>query len=211
MTRIVLIIIAIFTFQLLKSQDTLMLFNGQKKAVKILEINPISIKYTRINTETPIYVQNKNEVYWMKYKDGSTDTINKNDPTIVSKKLQLINYRICDNKGPVSDAILMVMINNYPKVNTKNQLGIRNNELSKLSKIKLTCFLAGLGTGYLTLLFGSNVIQNVLITNISQNNAVIPFLILSAGFGSSIYFFAKTTKKIQRKKLELVNLYNNDL
>ena len=59
------------------AQDTIVLQNGNMIDAKIEEITPIEIKYRRFdNLSGPLVVINKNEVFSIKYENGTVEVIN---------------------------------------------------------------------------------------------------------------------------------------
>ncbi|MBA3681082.1 MAG: hypothetical protein H0W73_07925 [Bacteroidetes bacterium] len=202
----ILILIFVAQFQYLTAQDTLVFHTGERKVANITEINPVEIKYTRYGTETPLYVVNIKEVFWIKYQNGIIDTINKFNVVAINyspNKLQLLNTRIYNSKGPLNDDALWVLLYNYPKVNIRDQLILRYKELERQRKIHLGSFLLGLGSGYVSLYS---------IPFAVKENAGIPVVAVgAAALGSGIYFFIKSRKKIRESKTEIVDIYNKNL
>lgn len=208
MKYFILLFICIFQLQLLVAQDTLMLHTGEKKVTTVTEINPTEIKYTRYGTETPLYIVSIKDVFWIKYKTGATDTISKlnmlttNYP-LQDDKLHLLHSRIYNAKGPLNENALWALIYSYPKPNVKEQLILKYKELSKQSKLQLTWFLLGLGSGYVSL---------YTVGFATEDNAVIPVAAVTvAACGSSIYFFINNRKKMRKTKNDIVTLYNSNL
>lgn len=63
------------------SQDTLHFRNGSSIISKVLEISPLEIKYKKIeNTDGPVYIVNKEEVKFIRYKNGSIDSFTEIKP-----------------------------------------------------------------------------------------------------------------------------------
>jgi hypothetical protein len=61
------------------SQDILVLKNGDEIQSKIIEINPLEIKYKKFdNPDGPIILVNKTDVFMIKYQNGTKDLINNN-------------------------------------------------------------------------------------------------------------------------------------
>jgi len=59
-------------------QDTLLDMKANENLVKVLEILPTEIKYKKWdNMDGPIYSINRNEVFRIKYKNGTSEVINK--------------------------------------------------------------------------------------------------------------------------------------
>ncbi len=82
----VLIVIALFSFNgSLKAQDTLIMKNGTRIPSKVLEITPTIIKYKKAdNIEGPTYTTNGAEVNFVKYQNGSYDTIRVQAPAPIT-------------------------------------------------------------------------------------------------------------------------------
>ncbi len=203
----------VLQYQSLFAQDTLLFRNGEKRAVIVSEIDPDNIKYTRFGTEAPQYIQSKTEIVWIKYKNGSVDSIKV---TAVNKsisaqgdspKLEIVDGKIYDQKGAVNENKLWVLICNYPETKTKEQLTVRYKELQKMDKQKLAWFLGGLGSAYVSYYSGIFVAESG-----TDNLGAVPVLIVAlGGAGASIYYFVKIRKKIRKKRVEFVSLYNSQL
>lgn len=59
-----------------KSQDTLYLSNGEKIPSQIIEVTPTEVKYKKSNNpEGPTYTSENSTVKFIKYRNGSVDTI----------------------------------------------------------------------------------------------------------------------------------------
>lgn len=73
------------------SQDTLRLKNGTLKAVKVIEISSNEVKYKRFdNPDGPFYVNNKNEIAYVKYANGQIDVFNEvSDSVTVQPNISL--------------------------------------------------------------------------------------------------------------------------
>ena len=69
-------ILAILGQGVLKSQDTLYMSNGEKIPSKIIEINPSEVKYKKSNNiDGPTYSSENADIKFIKYRNGSVDTI----------------------------------------------------------------------------------------------------------------------------------------
>ncbi len=206
MKQLFYILILVTQIQNLFAQDTLILHSGQKKVVHVLEISPVDVKYKRYGTETPLYVLNINEIFCIKYPNGIIDTLTKTPPKEIrneTQKLHIVDSRIFNSKGPLTDARLQKLIYNYPVSPVKDQLLFKYKYLGRQEKIQLFSILAGLGTGYL----GLNVYA-------AAGRSVTRISVAVAGtalIGTSIYFFVKAQRKVKRTKRELVDMYNENL
>lgn len=59
----------------LPAQDTLIKTSGDTLRVSLLEINHETVKYSKPENPGPVYVIEKNELKYIKYKNGRVDTI----------------------------------------------------------------------------------------------------------------------------------------
>jgi hypothetical protein len=60
------------------AQDTIVFTNGSRVASKILEVNSIEVKYKKLdNMDGPTFVSHKSDVYFIKYPNGTSDTLAK--------------------------------------------------------------------------------------------------------------------------------------
>ena len=76
MKKIILISLASFLYQSGFAQDTIVRYNGDKISAKVLEISSTDVKYKKSNfLDGPTFVESKNDIYKIKYSNGTTDMI----------------------------------------------------------------------------------------------------------------------------------------
>lgn len=86
-SRIILAITLVASTASLKAQDTLIMKNGSKIPSKVLEITPNDIKYKKAdNVDGPTYTTSNNEIDFVKYKNGTVDTIKAAQATAITIK-----------------------------------------------------------------------------------------------------------------------------
>lgn len=88
----IILLITGFSFiaQLSFSQDIILLKNGSELKAKVLEINPLQIKYKMFsNINGPTYVVNKSDVVRITYEDGTADVFQIVDNTKKTEKTPL--------------------------------------------------------------------------------------------------------------------------
>lgn len=127
-----------------KAQDTLYTANGNKIIAKVLEINPIEIKYKNpSNLEGPIYIISKSDVVLIQFSNGTNEIINANPVSYTSQSNQ--NSRI-------NDSVIKTLPNFYymnSNLISINALALANSDITIIydreffkSKLNLS-FLAG--------------------------------------------------------------------
>lgn len=90
MKKLVLIVMAIATIA--KSQDIITLKNGEEINAKIIEIGTSEIKYKK-NETSPLYVINKDDIFMIKYQDGTKDLLNKSENKNIEKRNETSEHK----------------------------------------------------------------------------------------------------------------------
>lgn len=99
--RLSVLIIFLFLFQLIRSQDIVYLNSGDKFEAIIKEINSSAVKYKNFtNPDGPTYVINKSEVLMIEYKNGTLDIINKTPVSISPAKTETVVPKKQTKKEP---------------------------------------------------------------------------------------------------------------
>jgi hypothetical protein len=96
MNKIIYIIIFLLIQLFSWSQDTIRLLNGLSISSKILEVNPLNIKYKIfVNMDGPINIENKNNIAFIKYSNGIIDSFQIVNPlTRSSMILFQFNHKV---------------------------------------------------------------------------------------------------------------------
>src|SRR3989344_1079852 len=69
-------ILTIWCYGVLKSQDTLYMSNGEKIPSQIIEVSHSEVKYKKSNNiDGPIYSSENSAIKFIRYRNGSVDTI----------------------------------------------------------------------------------------------------------------------------------------
>ncbi|MBK7668299.1 MAG: hypothetical protein IPJ32_13750 [Sphingobacteriaceae bacterium] len=135
------------------SQDTLVHKSGERQAVKVTEVGVNDIKYHRYDNLTgPQYIINKQDVRFIRYANGTVDTIVKYaeiKPQVISPSVE---FQVMSSKSKsslmynnISDRDLLYTIQTLPLSDSKNKM---LKEYSKMMDYKRTQYLAnGLGFG----------------------------------------------------------------
>ena len=151
-----LLIFLCLCFRNLFSQDTLVHKSGERQAVKVNEIGVNDIKYHRYdNLSGPQYIIGKTDVRFIRYANGTVDTIVK----YVEIKPQVISptdeFQVKSSKpkrsimySNINDRDLLYAIQVLPISDSKSKM---LKEYSKMMDYKRTQYLAnglGLGVGF---------------------------------------------------------------
>ncbi|MCW3083896.1 MAG: hypothetical protein JWP12_1262 [Bacteroidetes bacterium] len=82
-TRFFIVFAIIISSISAKAQDTLYLKSGLKVASQITEITPSEVRYKKAsNPDGPTYVIDAVDIHFIKYRNGTTDTINAKAPVV---------------------------------------------------------------------------------------------------------------------------------
>lgn len=117
---IVLLLISFVSY----AQDTIFKLNNEAIAAKILEINDLNIKFKKFsNLDGPLYSELKSEIHYIKYQNGSVDSITKGSSVATTVNPSTSTTSIVVYKGRrYSDEEIYTMINAYPSGETKSVL-----------------------------------------------------------------------------------------
>ena len=73
---LLLVLILVNTFITIKAQDVIFLIDGSEISCKVIEITTDKVKYNRFdNLDGPIYILNKNEIFKIRYENGTSDVL----------------------------------------------------------------------------------------------------------------------------------------
>ncbi len=161
MKKIILSLVFLVGLGTTYSQDILVKKNAEEVKVKVLEINSNNIKYKSFNNlEGPTYTINKNEVFFIKYKNGQKDvfttTNNTNDNfkpagflSIEGRKFLLDNKKIPKNEFINILKTDKVAYNKYLRAKRGSKIGFPIVILSGLAvgAITYSAFDGGSGAG----------------------------------------------------------------
>ena len=120
--NISLFVVLFMNSVLVKSQDTICLKDKTTFAAKIIEVGISEIKYKRLDNLTgPNYLSSKSDIFFIKYSNGSIDSVGNNKQkavTLNSKpldisndKITIIDRKLIYNGRTVSDVDLDILIN----------------------------------------------------------------------------------------------------
>src|SRR5687768_14031023 len=100
--RYLFILALLYIAQAVLGQDIIILQNGDEIQSKVLEINATEIKYRKYdNPDGPLYTLQKNEVFMIKYANGTRDVFSKNNTTAVRSQ-PLMDVYFLRETGTVS-------------------------------------------------------------------------------------------------------------
>jgi hypothetical protein len=82
MRKSILFLTTIISHHFINAQDTIIKNNGEQIISKILEVNPVEIKYKKFDFQSgPTYVESKTDVQAIKYSNGSKDVYQPGQPS----------------------------------------------------------------------------------------------------------------------------------
>ncbi len=209
----------LFLSALLNAQDTLIFKNGDKKTTTLKEISGNEVKYTRFGqTESPVYIVYKDELAFIKYADGKTDTLNSQSTvkgsafTSSFTKLKMGGNYLYYNSRAIDDFELKKLIDEYPYPQTKEAMLQKYKMMEKYSRrqglakasIALGCALPVVGLVSSFVLFFSQPFGSDL-----------PDIAFATGFGlgvvtvaNGIIFSVRNKKRKNEEKFDISVLYN---
>jgi hypothetical protein len=224
-----LLIFLLFGIFTSAAQDTLYKKNGDIVLAKILEVNTQTIKYSQVNSELPIYILDRSEVFMIRYKNGSREVFNS-EPNVANDE-----YVAQKIKAPRSRSKNLVDLQNSPVTIAGNRYSIsefklspqyvdaivlnRNDkQLSVMIKAaqdtRRTSKLLGFApiplgvSSYFLLIVGSLNSANTVNGGISANYLALSGIMAAAAIGTGIASIVlnSQSKAMRRKAVEKYNL-----
>ena len=176
MKKIVLIIASLSLYAHLFSQDSICFMNHTIIAAKIFEVGITDIKYHRFdNIDGPQYIVNKQEIHYIKFANGTVDSIHKAmarsiaEPKLANKnetinpsttyntdapKIIIKRNRLEYNNRGLGEAKLWMLIDNFPNKEGKVKLMNEFNAMKKYKKAQYISGFSGLGLGLASVITG---------------------------------------------------------
>ena len=197
----------IFGFSI-HAQDTIRFRNGEVKAVKVTEVGVNEIKYNRFdNVGGPLYVTPKNDVHYIKFENGTIDTIKNKveiDPQVVTQRIsaqpvikkQSLMYVRRDNE-------ILMAIEILPSSDTKLKL---KREYALMKHYQTNQYLAnglGMGIGFaVPVVVSSIVVANFFNSNgnsfVGRNGLAV--IVAGAIVGAAIRITGQVFAKVNKNK-----------
>ena len=204
---------------LLNAQDTLIFKNGDKKTATLKEISVNEVKYTKFGqTESPVYIVYKDELAFIKYANGKTDSLSSQnivkgtDFPSSSAKLRMGGNYLYYNSRAIDDFELKRLIDEYPYPQTKESM------LKKFKVMEKYRRKQGLAKGLIP--FGCALpvigLVSAFVLSFSQPfGSDLPDVVFASGFGlgvvtvaNGIVFSIRNKKKKNEEKFDISVLYN---
>lgn len=112
------------------AQDTIIKLNKERIATKIIEINERDVKFRKFsNPDGPLYSEFKSEIHYIKFQNGSIDTITTQIQAALSANAntqEVQNSSLVIYKGRrYSDKEIYAMISSWPAGETKSALQLK--------------------------------------------------------------------------------------
>ena len=215
-----LVMLLIVNSYFMSAQDTIYFKNKTTIAAKITEVGIAEIKYQRFENLTgPNYLSFKNDIFFIKYSNGVTDTI-KSETSVLTPSIKSAPYysnpdairlsgnRIIYHNRAISDRQLKSMINALPssasQIKMKKEFNKMNEYKLKESALAVGLFLSGTvvhGYALQATFGGKNMIPN--------EKALIATFIAGAVLRISGHVVNKVYKhKKKSKRHDIVDIYN---
>jgi len=199
------------------AQDTIRFVNGNSLPVKVDEISPNEIKYSRWdNISGPVYVVSKSEVRYIRYVNGMKDTfavakpriepsISDETPAYVNntpvppgmEQFQIVRKKIYYHHRQPSDKELLSLVRKYP------DQGIQNMMLKEYSKIGIYKNNRMIG---LFLMYGG-IATSIFAVGAPGNSSAAFLVGTAAGISGSIIATINKNKR-KAKRVHIAKIYN---
>ncbi len=207
---------------LINAQDTIYFKNKTQVAAKITEVGVSEIKYQRLDNLTgPNYLSSKNEIFFIKYSNGVTDTIKSTESLSASvitsapfysnpETIRLSGNKISYHNRTISDRQLKSMVTNLPS--SEKQLTLKK-EFKKLNEYKLkesvlapALFVSGAAVHFMALgsAFGANGGAGVSNGTALASTFIAGAILRISGHVVNVVY--RNKKKSKRE--DIVNIYN---
>lgn len=183
------------------AQDTIYKLSNEAIAAKILEINDQSVKFKKFNNlDGPLYSELKSEIHYIKYQNGSIDSVTKKSTVVasVNSSSSSSSSSVVIYKGRrYSDDEIYTMINAYPSGETKSRL---QRKYTMMIDYKHRQFLSsGLGYG-LGFAIPVVVTFGVLTTQYYYSDNSVNLIVAGALAGAVIRITGAVFYKINKNK-----------
>ena len=232
MYKILYLNVFIFSCLIFKAQDTINYINGRSIAVKIIEVNPLEIKFKKFeNPDGPLYSEDKSNIVFIKYSNGFIDVFPvkikpaetlTNSPAIYNKinKFSHWYYFVDQNNSKISKSIsfknILSKAENLSKERNLMDLNLLVTKTRKNKKQQILFGIIGaplIGVGLATSLLG--YVSSVTST---QNNdvvfyekaALVGLGIATVGLGFEITSLINRSLK-QNRLEQTIKVYNDNL
>jgi uncharacterized membrane protein len=200
----------------IKAQDSLFFLNKNSIAAKVLEIGVDEIKYKRFdNIEGPLYIVSRNEVGYIKYTNGKTDSVYKPKSTALNyqtsiqnnnykSKILVAKNRLVYNGRNISEYKLFSLINQVPENENKTLMITEYKKMMQYKSKQYFYGFTGLGVGVALPISG--------LALYSVTDSSIPFAIgllsgVSVAVTGAIISKIHKSKRV-KKYSEIADLYN---
>lgn len=221
MKKIIVYAIALFNSSILFSEDTNFFRNGGKQNVKLEEIGINEIKYRRTSNSTgPLYTVTKENVWLIKYSNGSTDSIKyAKEPEMMlppnNNKIILRSGKFyANNKALSANRLIKLCEQASPE---KKSTELINLILKTKSSYKVQCILGVAGVPFLAAgaffflgaagaSFSDGPVNETLINNLLAVSA-IGFVCATAFEIPSCIYGSKT----HRNRKKMAETYNKNI
>lgn len=195
------------------AQDTIIKLNKERIATKIIEINEKDVKFRKFSyPDGPLYSELKSEIHYIKFQNGSIDTITTQIQAALSANAnsqEVQNSSLVIYKGRrYSDEEIYTMISTWPEGESKN---ILQHKYTSMIDYKHRQHL-GIGLGYglgfavpVVVTLGTLASYNLVYdkkVNYILTGAVVGVALRIAG---NVFFFINKNKKLNEKR-EILDL-----
>lgn len=208
---IVLLLLSIVSY----AQDTIYKLSNEAIAAKILEINDQNIKFKKFSyLDGPLYSELKSEIHYIKYQNGTVDSITKRNSVVVTSQSNINSTSptpsVIYKAKNYSDEDINTMISAYPNGETKSLMQKKSTAMLEYKQRQHLSIGLGYGIGFavpIVVTFGTLTTNNINYDNAVNTivaGALIGAVIRIAG---NVGFFINKNKKLNEKR-EILDLMN---
>lgn len=214
--KIICFVLGLIFINHINAQDSLFFINKNRVAAKVLEIGVDEIKYKRFdNVEGPLYIVSRNDVSYIKYTNGKTDSVYKPNSTSINyqtstqnnnykSKILVAKNRLVYNGRNISEHKLFSLINQVPESENKKLMIAEYKKMMQYKSKQYFYGFTGLGVGV------ALPISGLALSSLADSPAPFAIGLLS---GVSIAVTGAIISKIHKSKRvkkysEIADLYN---
>ncbi len=211
--RLFYFILLVAAIKCIRAQDTIYKRSGDCLAANIIEVTPYAVKYKKIENVTgPLYVTDKTDILFIKYKNGSVDTFKLNDSyrqpekfNAVSdtNKIYIVGKNLFYKYHRLNNNDLLRLISFYPDEVKRNSMMNDHKQLRRNNRNRYTFGIIGIAMVPLGCLIAAGISSLGDDTG-AEGAAVAYFLIGSVSVGISQF----CNYRYHNKKKHIIATYN---
>lgn len=208
---IVLLLLSIVSY----AQDTIYKLSNEAIAAKILEINDQNIKFKKFSyLDGPLYSELKSEIHYIKYQNGTVDSITKRNSVVVTSQSNINSTSptpsVIYKAKNYSDEDINTMISAYPNGETKSLMQKKSTAMLEYKQRQHLSIGLGYGIGFavpIVVTFGTLTTNNINYDNAVSTIVAGALIGAAIRIAGNVGFFINKNKKLNEKR-EILDLMN---